>query len=94
MMLHMHARCVLHFNVEWEDALLYHVTLNTERLPVDVCIDTVCHVDDHPKFWDDPATTYSALADKLLEAKINSAEVGHVIPDPAGTAGTIKFDPG
>jgi cytidylate kinase len=87
-----HARTLrAHFNVDWEDALLYHFTLNTDRLPVDVCIDTVCHVADHPKFWHDPATTYSALADKLLEAKINSALTEHVGLDmaPLGISASV-----
>jgi cytidylate kinase len=68
-----HARTMrASFNVEQEDALLYHMVLNTERLAVDVCVNAVCQLADHPRFRD-RATTRTALADKLLEAKVNSA---------------------
>jgi cytidylate kinase len=60
------------FNVEQEDALLYHVVLNTERLAVDACVNAVCQLAGHPRFRD-RATARMALADKLLEAKVNSA---------------------
>jgi cytidylate kinase len=68
-----HARTLrAYFNVEWEDALLYHVILNTARLPVEACVKAVCQFAEHPNFQD-PAMTNSALVDKLLETKINSA---------------------
>jgi len=56
------------FNIEQEDALLYHIVLNTDRLPVDACVNAVCQLADHPRFRD-PATTRTELANKLLEAK-------------------------
>jgi cytidylate kinase len=68
-----HARAMRSsFNVEREDALLYHTVLNTDRLPVDACVNAVCQLARDPRFQDHP-TTQSVLADKLLEAKINSA---------------------
>jgi cytidylate kinase len=68
-----HARTLrASFNVEQEDALLYHIVLNTERLPVDACVNAVCELAEHPRFRD-RATTRTELADKLLEAKVNSA---------------------
>src|SRR3984893_15085160 len=57
---------------EQEDALLYHIVLKTERLPVDACVHAVCQLAEHPRFRD-RATTRTELADKLLEAKVNSA---------------------
>jgi cytidylate kinase len=79
-----HARTLrAHFNIEWEDALLYHIILNTDRLPVEACVKAVCQLAEHPKFRDDPAMIHSALADKLLEAKINSALTEHVSFDMA-----------
>jgi cytidylate kinase len=79
-----HARTLrAYFNVEQEDALLYHVILNTDRLPVAACVEIVCQVAAHPKFQDDAALTQSAFADKLLEAKINSALAEHVSFDMA-----------
>jgi cytidylate kinase len=68
-----HARTMrTSFNVEQEDALLYHIVFNTDRLPVDACVNAVCQLAKHPRFRD-RATTRTALADKLLEAKVNSA---------------------
>ena len=60
------------FSVEQEDALLYHLVLNTDRLPVDACVNAVCQLAEHPRFRD-PATTRTALENKLLEAKVNTA---------------------
>src|SRR5215468_5184469 len=60
------------FNIEHEDALLYHVVLNTDRLPVEACVNAVCQLAEHPRFRD-RAATRTELADKLLEVKVNSA---------------------
>jgi len=59
------------FNVEREDAL-YHLVLNTDRMPVDACVKAICELARHSRFQDH-ATTQSALANKLLEAKVSSA---------------------
>jgi cytidylate kinase len=75
------------FDVEQEDALLYHIVLNTDRLPVDACVNAVCEVVRHRRFRD-PTTVRAELADKLLEAKVNSAltdEIGTGAA-PAGVA--------
>jgi cytidylate kinase len=61
------------FNFDWNDALLYHMVLNTARMPVDACVKAVCELAEHPNFHSDPAIIGTALADKLLQAKINSA---------------------
>jgi cytidylate kinase len=66
------------FNFDWNNALLYHMVLNTARMPVDACVKAVCQLAEHPDFQDDPAITSSALADKLLEAKIYSALSEHI----------------
>jgi cytidylate kinase len=66
-----------YFKIEHEDALLYHIILNTDRLPVEACIAAVSQLAKHPKFRN-PATMHSALADKLLQAKINSALAEHI----------------
>jgi hypothetical protein len=66
------------FNFDWNDALVYHMVLNTARMPVDACVKAVCQLAEHPNFQDDPATISAALADKLLEAKINSAFTEHI----------------
>src|SRR5215470_18921376 len=50
------------FNFDWTDALLYHMVLNTARMSVDACVDTICGLAKHPDFQDAPATS-AALAD-------------------------------
>jgi len=72
------------FNVEREE-LLYHLVLNTDRLPVEACVRAICALARHSRFQDH-RTTQSALADKLLEARVNSAlgEEISVTMAPAG----------
>jgi len=85
----MHARCTPLSMVEQEDALLYHIILNTERLSVDACVHAVCQLAEDPRFQDQ-ATTGSVLADKLLEAKINSALAEHVSVSMAPAGVTVS----
>ncbi len=66
-----------YFNVEQEDARLYHIVLNTERLSVEACVNAVCELAESPRFRD-TFKSRSALANKLLEAKISSALVEHI----------------
>ncbi len=66
-----------YFNVEEEDARLYHIVLNTERLSVDACVNAICRLAEGPRFRD-TFKSRSALANKLLEAKISSAFVEHI----------------
>jgi len=73
-----HARAMrTSFGIEQEDALLYHIILNTERLSVGACVRAVCTLAEDPRFQDQ-ARTRSVLSDKLLEAKINAALADHV----------------
>ena len=68
-----HARSLrASFNIEEEDPLLYHIVLNTDRLPVEACVNTVCGLAGHARFRD-RAMIRTALADKLLEAKVSAA---------------------
>src|SRR5271167_2702540 len=66
-----------YFNVEQEDVRLYHIVLNTERLSVDACVNAVCELAQGPRFRD-TFKSRSALANKHLEARINSALVEHI----------------
>jgi cytidylate kinase len=81
------------FNVEREDPLLYHLVLNSERLPVDACVKAICEMARHSRFQDH-ATTQSVLADKLLEAKINSALGDEIGTSMAPTGVTVSVDNG
>jgi cytidylate kinase len=44
------------FNFDWNDALLYHVVLNSARVPVDACVRAVCELAKEQRFQDDTAT--------------------------------------
>ena len=77
------------FNVEQEDARLYHLVLNTDRLPVDACVGMVCELARHPRFRDHKKTRW-ALADKLLEAKISSALGDEIAPGMAPAGVTVS----
>jgi cytidylate kinase len=81
------------FNVEQEDALLYHVVLNTDRLPIEACVNAVCQLAEHPRFRD-PAKTRLELADKLLEAKVNSALTEEISIGMAPTGVTVLANNG
>jgi cytidylate kinase len=59
------------FDIDEEDPLLYHVVLNTGRIPVEACVAAVCALARDKGFQDAPTRT--ALADRLIEARINSA---------------------
>jgi BON domain len=54
------------------------MVLNTARMPLDACVKAICQLAERPNFRGDPAITSSALADKLLEAKIYSALSEHI----------------
>src|SRR6202047_1027315 len=56
------------FNFDWNDALMYHIVLNTARMPIEACVKAICQLAEDPNFQDDPATISAALADKLPEA--------------------------
>jgi len=71
-----------YFNVEHEDARLYHVVLNTERLTIETCVKTVVQLAESPRFRG-PMTVRSALADKLLETMIGSAMAEEISPSMA-----------
>jgi cytidylate kinase len=60
------------FDVNWEDALLYHMVLNTARMPIDACVKTICQLARDPHIHDD-TTTGLALADKLLQIRVTAA---------------------
>ena len=66
-----------YFNVEREDARLYHIVLNTERLSIEACVKTVSELVESTRFQDDVAIQ-ATLANKLVEAEISSALADHI----------------
>src|SRR5262249_31741710 len=77
------------FNVEREDMLLYHIVLNTNRLPVDTCVSAVCELARHKRFRD-PVMVRTELADKLLEARVDSALTDEISTSIAPTGVTVS----
>jgi len=79
-----------YFNIEQEDARLYHIVLNTERLSIEACVKTVCELAESPRFQD-TAAIRSTLANKLVEAEISSALVDQisVIAAPLGVSVSV-----
>jgi cytidylate kinase len=71
-----------YFSVEQEDARLYHVVLNTERLTIEACVKTIVQLAESPRFRG-LMTVRSALADKLLETTIGSAMAEEISPSMA-----------
>jgi cytidylate kinase len=62
-----HARAMrAAFNFDWNDALLYHIVLNTARVPVDECVRAVCQLAQRLDSQDNSATK-KALAERLRE---------------------------
>jgi cytidylate kinase len=62
-----HARAMrAAFNFDWNDALLYHIVLNTARVPTDECVRAVCQLAQRLGSQDDSATK-KALAERLRQ---------------------------
>jgi cytidylate kinase len=66
-----------YFNVEQEDPRLYHIVLNTERMSIEACVQTISKLVENARFKDN-ASNHSILANKLVEAEINSALAEHI----------------
>src|SRR5712671_4953074 len=52
------------FNFDWNDALLYHIVLNSARVTIDNCVKTVCQL-AKDQGSEDGSTTKAALAERL-----------------------------
>jgi cytidylate kinase len=88
------ARTMLaYFGIEEEDARLHHLVLNTARLSVETCVTAVAALADIRRF-NETARTRSALADKLVEVKINSAFVERIGPSMAPLGVQVSVDGG
>jgi cytidylate kinase len=60
------------FGVDWRDAELYDVVLNTERVSVADCVDEILRMVKHPAFAE-TAASRQRVADLQLAAKIKAA---------------------
>ena len=62
-----HARAMrAAFNFDWNDALLYHIVLNSAQVTIDACVKAVCDLARHQPSQDGTATK-AALAERLRE---------------------------
>ncbi len=77
------------FGGSQDDALLYHIVLNTARVSIDACVKAVCDLTRSPVFQDD-ASLRSALADKLLEARVSTVRLEHVSISMAPAGVTVS----
>ena len=57
------------FKADWRDPEHYDMVLNTERLPIDVCVDQVARLTALPNFQSTERSR-RALTDKLIEFRI------------------------
>jgi len=56
------------FNFDWNDALMYHMVLNSARVTIDDCVKAVCDLALRQRSQDD-SETKAALAERLREIK-------------------------
>lgn len=61
------------FDVDWEDPLLYHIVLNTGRVPIEGCVKAVRQLAETAAQFKDSAAARASLADKLIETRMKSA---------------------
>jgi cytidylate kinase len=59
------------FGVNWQDAQLYHVVLNTGSVPVDTCVRIVRLLTDDPAFRETD-TSRAVLTDRLIQTRVRS----------------------
>ncbi len=65
------------FDVDPENALLYHIVLNSGRLSVGECVKSICELAREQRFQDDLALQ-TAVADKLLALRVRSTLVAQI----------------
>ena len=76
-----------HFGVNWQDPELYDLVLNTERVPIDECVDEVLRLVNHHDFGETDASR-ARLADLSLQARIRAAL--REVPDTSKIDVTIE----
>ena len=59
------------FGVNWESALNYDLVLNTERLPIELCVEQVCQLAANSTFQETKASR-QALEDRRIEARVRT----------------------
>ena len=89
------ARMAAHFDVEWGDPALYDLSLNTERIPVSSCVDTVVSLAKSPAFAETVESRQHlvnlALAARVRAALRAHADTAHVDVDIVAQNGTVTL---
>lgn len=89
------SRMAEHFDVEWGDPALYDLSLNTERIPVDSCVDMVVALARSPAFAETPESRQHlldlALAAHVRAALRANASTAHVDVTVAVSKGTVTL---
>ena len=60
------------FGIEWTDPSLYSVVLNTARVPIDLCVETIVRLVESDAY-EETAKSRIDLMDRLIEARVRSA---------------------
>ena len=60
------------FGIDWMDASLYAVTLNTARVPIDDCVDHIVRLTQSDAFKQTPESQ-TTLMDQLVDARVRTA---------------------
>ncbi len=81
------------FGGDWQNALNYDIVLNTGRIPIESCVEQVRLLAESAAFKETPATL-SALADKLIEARVRTLLDPILGSAPFGTGLEIAVEAG
>jgi tripartite-type tricarboxylate transporter receptor subunit TctC/cytidylate kinase len=73
------------FDVDREDAVLYHIVLNSGRFSVGECVKMICELAHHQRFQDDLALQ-TTIADKQLALRVRSTLVEKIGVEMAGVS--------
>jgi len=79
------------FHVKWGDPLLYDLTLNTERVTIDSCVEQVIALTRRPEFQETPESR-AKLDNLALEARVRAAFLAS--PDTEEVRVTVVADAG
>jgi hypothetical protein len=88
-----HARVMSHlYHVDYEDALLYDLVLNTARLPVPECIALVRRLLESEPFQETPASR-ARLQHRKVEASVRAALRSNKVTSQATPSFDCRYDP-
>jgi len=84
-----HAKVIQrNFKADWRDPEHYDIVLNTERVPIEACVDQVARLAVHPGFQQTERSR-QALTDKLIEFRIRGRLAG--LSDNQGLAPGLRI---